>query len=77
MAGTYEIRIAGVLSAELLDTFTPIRAGVADGETCFACDVRDDAELFGLIGRIEGLGLTLVGLRRVREGEAESCDASA
>jgi hypothetical protein len=61
----YEIRIAGRVSDDLLQTFTPDRAYRDGDDTVFVRTVADDGELFGLIGRCETLRLRLVSLRRI------------
>jgi hypothetical protein len=66
----YEIRIAGWLSADLLQTFTPDRAYADAGDTVFVRTVADDGEFFGLIARCETLGLRLVSVRQIDPGPA-------
>jgi hypothetical protein len=62
---TYEFRIAGRLSADLLRTFEPTEVDRDHGETVFIRTVLDAGELFGVISRCEALGLQLVGLRKL------------
>ena len=61
----YEIRIAGRVSDDLLQTFTPDRAYQDAGDTVFVRTIADDGELFALIARWETLRLRLVSLRQI------------
>ena len=66
MADTsYEIRIRGRISAALLDTFEGMASDLAPVETVLHGPVRDQAELHGLIDRIQALGLELIEVRRL------------
>ncbi len=70
MSNAYEIRIAGWVSTDLLQTFTPDRASHDGGDTVFVRTIADDGELFGLIARCETLGLRLISLRQIDPGPA-------
>ncbi len=65
MTYVYEIRIAGQVSDDLLQTFTPDRTYRDVDDTVFVRTIADDGELFGLIARCETLRLRLVGLRQI------------
>jgi hypothetical protein len=65
--GSYEIRIKGRLSDSLLDVFEGLSATVEPGETLLHGRVRDQAELYGLLDRIQSLGLELIEIRRLPE----------
>jgi hypothetical protein len=65
-ADSYEIRIKGRVSAVLLDSFSGMDSELEPVETVLHGAVRDQAELHGLIQRIQALGLELVELRRLR-----------
>ena len=62
---SYEIRIRGRVSRALLDSFEGMSSEFEPVETVLHGPVRDQAELYGLIGRIRALGLELVELRRL------------
>jgi hypothetical protein len=62
---SYEIRIKGRVSAVLLDSFRGMQSRLEPVETVLHGSVRDQAELHGLIDRIQALGLELVELRRL------------
>lgn len=65
MGSQYEFRVAGRLSTDLVASFTPRERQIGAEETMFVCAVRDDTEFFGIIARLELLGLELIALRRV------------
>jgi hypothetical protein len=62
---SYQIRIRGRVSAALLDSFQGMDSSVEPVETVLHGPVRDQAELHGLIDRIQALGLELVEVRRL------------
>jgi hypothetical protein len=62
---TYEIRIKGRVSRALLDSFARMESDLEPVETVLHGPIRDQAELHGLIDRIQALGLELVEVRRV------------
>ena len=64
----YEIRIRGRVSAAVLETFDPMESDVEPVETILHGPVRDQAELHGLLRRLESLGLELIEVRRLPEG---------
>ena len=63
--GSYEIRIRGRVSRALLDSFEGMSSDLEPVETVLHGPVRDQAELHGVIDRIQALGLELVELRRL------------
>jgi hypothetical protein len=63
--GSYVIRIKGRLSDSLLAAFEGLTASVEPGETVLLGPVRDQAELYGLLDRIQSLGLELIEVRRL------------
>jgi len=65
---SYEIRIAGWVSDDLLQTFAPDRSYQDAGDTVFVRTVADDGEFFGLIARCQTLGLRIVSLRQIDTG---------
>jgi hypothetical protein len=68
MSFTYQVRIRGRLSRTLSGEFEDLGlvADVAPVETTLHGSVVDQAALYGLIRRLEALGLELVELRRVQ-----------
>jgi hypothetical protein len=73
--GDYEIRIKGRLSDSLLAAFEGLTATVKPVETVLYGPVQDQAALYGLLDRIQSLGLELVEIRQLpasaEEGSAE------
>ena len=64
-APKYELRIRGRLSATVLARFDPLEGDVARVETVLHGRIRDQAELHGVIERVQMLGLELVEVRRL------------
>ena len=64
----YEIRIKGRLSDSLTGAFEDFTAAVKPAETVMRGEVRDQAELHGLLDRIQSLGLELIEVRRLPGG---------
>jgi hypothetical protein len=70
MASTaYEIRVKGRLSDATSGEFEDFTAAVKPAETVMRGEVRDQAELHGLLDRIQSLGLELVEVRRLSEDD--------
>jgi hypothetical protein len=67
---SYEIRIKGRMSAQLLSAFEGMDATVQSVETVLRGPVVDQAALHGLLDRIQALGLELVEVRRLPESPA-------
>jgi hypothetical protein len=63
----YEIRIKGRLSDSLSGAFEDFTAAVKPAETVMRGEVRDQAELHGLLDQIQSLGLELIEVRRLPE----------
>ena len=62
---SYEIRIRGRVTRSLLDSFERMQSELEPVETVLHGPVRDQAELHGLIDRIQALGLELIEVRRL------------
>jgi hypothetical protein len=62
---SYEIRIRGRVTEPLLSSFEGMSSTFEPVETVLHGPVRDQAELHGLIDRIQALGLELVEVRRL------------
>jgi hypothetical protein len=63
---SYEIRIRGQVSNAVLSTFEGLESDLEPVETVLHGPVRDQAELHGLLDRIQSLGLELIEVRRLR-----------
>jgi hypothetical protein len=61
----YEFRIRGRLSAAALGRFDMLESDVERVETVLHGPVRDQAELHGIIERVQALGLELIEVRRL------------
>lgn len=68
-AVAYEIRIEGQVSEQLLSAFEGMEATVGSRETVLRGPVLDQAALYGLLDRIQALGLELVEVRRLSRRE--------
>jgi hypothetical protein len=68
---SYEIRVKGRLSDSLLTAFEGMRASVEPVETVLHGPVQDQAALYGLLDRIQSLGLELIEVRRLPNPPAE------
>jgi hypothetical protein len=62
---SYEIRVRGRVTRSLLDSFEHMESELEPVETVLHGPVRDQAELHGLIDRIQALGLELIEVRRL------------
>ena len=62
---SYEIRIRGRVTEPLLSSFEGMTSTFARVETVLHGPVRDQAELHGLIDRIQALGLELIEVRKL------------
>jgi hypothetical protein len=62
---SYEIRIRGRVSRAVLETFEGLKSDVEPVETVLHGPVRDQAELHGLLDKIQALGLELIEVRRL------------
>jgi hypothetical protein len=70
--GSYEIRVRGRLSDSLVAAFEGMQASVEPPETVLHGPVPDQAALYGVLDRIQALGLELVEVRRLPDPPAES-----
>ena len=60
----YEITVRGRLSPALAAAFDGLSAAPAGADTVIRGDIADQAALYGVLGRIESLGLELLDVRR-------------
>jgi hypothetical protein len=65
MATSYEIRISGRVGSSALASFEDMEAAIRPAETVLRGEVADQAQLHGLLERIQLLGLELIEIRRV------------
>ncbi|HEY2258442.1 MAG TPA: hypothetical protein VGH45_01940 [Solirubrobacteraceae bacterium] len=71
MAASYEIRIRGKVGDSVLASFDDMDAAVKPAETVLTGRIVDQAQLHGVLQRIQLLGLELVEVRRVA-GESDA-----
>jgi hypothetical protein len=64
-ASKYEFRIRGRLSEPVLERFDSLQSDIERVETVLHGSVRDQAELHGIIERVQSLGLELIEVRRL------------
>ena len=60
----YEVRVRGRLSQTILGAFPELRAKGQGAETLLTGQLPDQAALFGLLDRIDALGLELLSVLR-------------
>ena len=65
---TYEIRVRGRVSGAALERLEGMQGRPGAVQTVLHGQVRDQAELHGLLARIRALGLELVEVRRLPVG---------
>jgi hypothetical protein len=75
--GHYEFRIRGRLSDTLLPAFEGLNASIAPVDTVLRGLVRDQSELYGVLARMQALGLELVALQRLPDTTADVNAADA
>ena len=67
----YELKIRGVASDLIRAEFDDVELREAPGATCLRTGEADTATLYGLIKRIETLGLVLLEVTPVDAGESD------
>ena len=74
--GLYTIRIKGRLGATALSAFPSMVSELNAGETVLTGLLADRSALFGVLERIEALGLELLELRQIQASTTsrEPCD---
>lgn len=60
----YQVRVRGRLSERILVAFPDLRVQMLGSETVLAGELPDQAALFGVLNRIEELGLELLEVLR-------------
>ncbi|MBB1259978.1 hypothetical protein [Streptomyces alkaliterrae] len=63
----YEIRVEGHMSEALTEAFPELSHVVMAGHTVLYGQVVDDAQLWGLLARLQSLGLRVVEMRQLPE----------
>ena len=66
-AGSYQLVVRGELDARLQYLLEPMRFEPAAGQTVLSGNLVDQAQLHGVLERIEELGLELLSVERVGE----------
>jgi hypothetical protein len=61
----YRITLKGRVGEGLAELFEPLRIETSPGETVLTGPIVDQAELQGILARIQGLGLELLEVRRL------------
>ena len=61
----YEIRVKGRLSDTVTSRFEDFTASVRPAETTLRGEIRDQAELHGLLEQLQSLGLELIEVKRL------------
>ena len=62
---SYQVRVSGVIPAELLAELRDLTVSVEPPETVLHGSLPDQSAVVGLISRIHGLGLRLIEVRRL------------
>ncbi|MBB4984413.1 MULTISPECIES: hypothetical protein [Streptomyces] len=62
-----EIRVDGLMSETLIGSFPELEHVVVSGQTLLYGPLLDEAHLYGLLARLQSLGLHVVELRRLPE----------
>jgi hypothetical protein len=71
---SYEIRIKGKVGPNLLGSFDDMEATIRPAETVLRGTVADQAQLHGLLERIQLLGLELIEIRQTDPQERPTRD---
>ncbi|OJF09737.1 hypothetical protein [Couchioplanes caeruleus] len=66
---SYQVRVSGVIPAELLSELHDLTVSVEPPETVLHGCLPDQSAVVGLISRLHGLGLRLVEVRRLPADE--------
>ena len=66
----FEIRVAGSVPTTVLEELRDVRIVTESVETLLRGPVRDQAELVGIINRLQGWGIELRGVRQLAPGDA-------
>jgi hypothetical protein len=69
LEASYQVRVSGVIPAELLAELRDLTVSVEPPETVLHGSLPDQSAVVGLISRLHGLGLRLIEVRRLPEEE--------
>jgi hypothetical protein len=69
LEASYQVRVSGVIPAELLAELRDLTVSVEPPETVLHGSLPDQSAVVGLISRIHGLGLRLIEVRRLPNDE--------
>lgn len=69
MADRYEIRVTGTLDHSMEEELADFTAAVRPSETVIRGSIRDQAELHGVLDRLQRFGLELVEVKRLPKGD--------
>lgn len=75
LSPSYEIRIRGKVGSGTLTSFEDMEAAIRPAETVLRGTITDQAQLHGLLERIQLLGLELIEIRQVPGGEVSRADS--
>lgn len=64
LAKSFEIRVRGTIPPDLVADFDYLEAEVVDGTTVLRGAIPDQAALYGVLLRLQALGLELVEVRQ-------------
>lgn len=68
MGDRYEIRVTGTFSRTMAEDLAAFTAAVRPTETVIRGEIRDQAELHGVLDRLQRFGLELVEVKRLPDG---------
>ncbi|MGQ4388215.1 hypothetical protein [Streptomyces sp. SAS_270] len=63
----YEIRVDGEMSRTMTQAFPELESSVRTAQTVLFGQVNDEAQLYGLLSRLQSLGLHVMEMRRLPE----------
>jgi hypothetical protein len=66
-AKAFEIRVRGALTPDELEEFESLSAVTVPAQTILVGPLPDQSALYGLINRLQSLGLELIEVRRIGE----------
>ena len=66
----FEIRVAGPVPTDVLDELREVRGVTESVETLLRGPVRDQAELIGIINRLQSWGIDLHSVRQLVSGDS-------
>lgn len=67
LAKSFEIHVRGPIPADVLDELDDVTTTVVPTQTVLCGVVADQAALYGILNRLQSLGLELVEVRRLSE----------